>query len=92
METTILAGKQTLKFASQHTIAEIKSLGKADKLEIIKNPNTGKLFFVAGSVSGKVSNAGYQPNPVISFCEDSASGEKFYVLHSKATTNVVDTL
>jgi hypothetical protein len=91
METTILAGKQTLKFASQHTIAEIKSLGKADKLEIIKNPNTGLLFFVAGSVRGAVSTKGYQPNPVVSLCTIEG-GDSMYILHSKSNANVVDTL
>ena len=41
--------------------------------------------------AGKVSNKGYQPNPVITECTDE-DGVVFFMLHSEANTNVVDTL
>jgi len=59
-------------------------------IDIILNPHTKKTFFVAGSINGKVSTKGYKDNPVISVCNDGT--ETFYMLHSKATTNVIDTL
>jgi len=79
----------TLKFRKQFTIADFKSANNGNKIEIIKNPKTSKVFFVCGSVNGKVSKKGYA-EPVISECTDGT--ETFYMLHSKNTANILDTL
>ena len=78
-------------FGQKYSVAQFKANNNASKLDIIKNPHTGKTFFTCGSASGKVSNKGYQPNPVITECTDE-DGVVFFMLHSEANTNVVDTL
>lgn len=80
-----------LKFTQQFTIAEFKSMQKDSKIDIVKNPHTDKIFFVCGTIKGKVSKKGYA-KPVISLCTDETNGETFYMLHSQSDTNVVDSL
>lgn len=70
---------------------KVNVLGSADaSIDVIKNDKTGKLFFDAGTVRGAVSSKGYD-NPVISRVKGT-DGQEFLLLHSKGTTNVVDTL
>ena len=90
MDTTATT-TPTMKFGTKHTISAFKQANNASKLDIVKNPHTGKVFFTCGSASGKVSNKGYQPNPVITECTDE-DNNTFFMLHSEADTNVVDSL
>ena len=87
METTT---QSTIKFGKQISVSAFKAQCSADKLDIIKSPITGKLFFNCNGVTGKVSNKGYD-NPVITECTDE-DGVVFFMLHSKAETNVIDSL
>lgn len=80
-----------MKFGQKFTVAQFKANNNATKIDVIKNPHTGKTFFTCGSASGKVSTKGYTPNPVITECTDE-DGVVFYMLHSEADTNVIDTL
>ena len=90
MENTENAVDNTIKFGQQFTLEQIKAKGQCSKIDIVKNPHTGKIFFVAGSLSGKVSKKGYS-NPVISLCTDE-KGEQFYMLHPKSESNVIASL
>ena len=82
--------ENTLKFSNSLSVADFKAQHSiTGTIDIVLNPKTQKKFFVAGSINGKVSIKGYD-NPVISLCTDGT--ETFYMLHSKATTNVIDTL
>ena len=38
------------------TVEQMKEFGKSSRIDIIKNPKTGKLFFTCGSVRGFVSS------------------------------------
>jgi hypothetical protein len=80
----------TIKFGKQISVQAFKAQCSASSLDIIKSPITGKLFFDCGGTTGKVSNKGYS-NPVITECTDE-DGVVFYMLHSKAETNVIDSL
>ena len=80
---------KTLTFSKQHSIADFKALNNGNAIDIIKNPQTGKLFFTCGSVTGAVATKGYA-SPVVSLVTDGA--ESFYMLHSKNETNLVDSL
>lgn len=90
MENSTNAVDNTIKFGQQFTIEQFKAKAQCSKIDIVKNPHTGKTFFVAGSLSGKVSKKGYS-NPVISECTDE-KGEKFYMLHSKSESNIIASL
>jgi hypothetical protein len=81
---------ETITFTKKYTIEQFKSISKCSKIDIIKNPHTGKIFFSAGDFNGKVSKKGYA-NPVISLCTDD-KGETFYMLHSDSSDNVLDSL
>jgi hypothetical protein len=63
-----------------------------DKIDIVRNPKTNKLFFVTSNsdVSGKVSDA-YKENPVISLCVDKTTNDQFFMLHKQSADNIEDT-
>lgn len=87
---------RTLEFISTYTVAEFKQLFEVVRIEIIKNPNTGKLFFncnsgTRGKISGPVG-ADYSSNPAISLVKGDDE-EQFFMLHKKGSAeNTVDTL
>jgi hypothetical protein len=75
-----------LKFNRTLSLKEFGTEKKSTSLNVIKNPNTGKMFFstnVAG-ISGKVSTKfDASEEACISECTDEASGETFFMLHNK---------
>ena len=88
---------QTLQFTETYSVARFKELKGVTTLEIIKNPHTEKTFFTCpddSTVSGKVGSQDWTHNPAISLCVDSESGDTFYMLHKKGSSNqnVVATL
>lgn len=77
-----------LKFLKTFTVNEFKQKMGVDTMEIKKNPQTGKCFFVYGFETGKVSHKfeGEGINiPVVSEVADAMTGETFYMLHDKGT-------
>ena len=80
-----------MTFGQKYSVSAFKAMHNASKLDVIKNPHTDKVFFTCGSASGKVSTKGYTPSPVITECTDE-DGKTFFMLHSEADTNVLDTL
>jgi len=80
-----------LKFLETTSLAKFKDLLDITQIDVIKNPKTGKLFFVASddnSVSGKISETFDSTASVsVSKCQD-AEGEEFYMLHNTAESNV----
>ena len=79
-----------LTFHKSLTVADFKAQNNNNGVEIVNNPNSGKLFFVCGSVTGAVSKD-YVEAPQFSL----VSGEdnvEFWLLHKKQTSNIVATL
>mgnify|MGYP003593649186 CR=1 FL=1 len=75
-----------LKFLKTFSVNEFKQKMGVDKLEIKKNPQTGKCFFVYGVETGKVSNrfeGGGINQPVISEVLSAETGETFYMIHER---------
>lgn len=90
-----MADASKLTFLRKLSPKEFSAETKATSLQVVKNPNTGKIFFstnIAG-VSGKVSNKYDATKPaVLSECSD-ADGEMFWMLHNPGeAVNVVSTL
>ena len=86
-----------LKFLQSYTPRQFKEMVGADSIDIIKNPNTGKLFFnvVGTDVSGKVSkDLGANDEVVVTKCDDPTNPEEepFWMIHKKGADNVVRTL
>lgn len=82
--------EKKLTFHKTLTINDFKALNNNNGIDIIKNPKTEKLFFSCGHTTGAVS-ADYAEAP----CASLVSGEdnvEFWLIHKKATTNVVASL
>ena len=81
-----------LTFVSTQSISQFKDLQKVDKVDIIKNPKTDKLFLAwsggTGAVAAKYNSA--KPK-VISLMQDN-EGVQFFMLHNEQTGNVVESL
>ena len=81
-----------LEYKSTWTIEQFKDLHKDSQLSVIKNPNTGKLFFICGDAQGAVSkNVAEGNTPVVSEVSDTSTGEVFFMLHNRSNQNVVMT-
>lgn len=68
----------------------------ATKLEIVKNPNTDKLFFKtdgANPVSGAITTSKTLDeilgNPQVSWVKSEDTNSEFWLLHTKSNENVV---
>ena len=82
--------ENNLTFIKTLTIEQFLTQQNAKELDIVKNPNTGKLFIAIGNQTvGSVSSKGIPNNPVVSLVEGDEG--QFYLLHEKNTTNVVKT-
>jgi len=80
-----------LKFLKTFTVAEFKQKFDLEKIEILKNPKTGKNFFSygfeTGTVSDKFESNGRLNVPVISEVCSAETGDTFYMLHEKGTSS-----
>ncbi len=78
-----------LKFLKTFTVNEFKQKFNVEKIEIKKNPITGKNFFVygfeTGAVSDRFENEGKLEVPVISEVCSAETGDMFYLLHEKGS-------
>jgi len=81
----------SLKFLKTMEVEEFKKMQHVDQIEIKKNGNTGKCFFVFGLETGPVSNTiktGQLTSPVISQVCSEDTGQIFYLLHQKGEGTV----
>ena len=87
--------EKNLKFIDTMSIEEFKKKFNVSKIEIKRNENTGKCFFVygveTGAVSSRVEN-GELTMPVISEVCSTETGEMFYLLHQKGERSGATTL
>ena len=78
-----------LKFLKTYSVAEFKKKYDVETIEIKKNPQTGKNFFVygfeTGAVSDKLNSKGKLDVPVISEVCSGETGDTFYMLHEKSS-------
>ena len=79
-----------LSFIRTLSVAKFKEETKSSAIDVVRNPNSGKLFFVADSgIKGAVSE-NFSENPCVS--EVSGSEGTFWLLHKKQSDNVLVTL
>jgi len=82
-------------FVRTMSLSAFKVELECNNIDIVKNPNTNKLFFVtdngqSGKVSTKFNDIASEEKEV-SWCKD-ANGEEFWMIHKRNTDNVVATL
>lgn len=68
------------------SVADFKAQQDVDKIEVKRNENTGKCFFVYGFETGACSkkvDTGELTDPVISEVSSVDTGETFFLLHQQ---------
>lgn len=73
---------KNLEFLDTLTVEQFKAEKHVDKIQVKKNPNTGKLFFTFGAKTGAVAAKGVPNHPMISYVRGS-EGDQFYLLHEE---------
>ena len=78
-----------LVFNETLTVEQFKEAMKVSRVDVKKNPKTGKLFFTFGAKTGAVASKGIPQHPMFSFVKgdptpENPSGE-FWLLHEEGT-------
>lgn len=73
-----------LQFIDTLTVEQFKAEKRVDKIQVKKNPKTGKLFFTFGAKTGAVAAKGIPEHPMVSLVQ-ATDGEQFYLLHNEGT-------
>ena len=72
-----------LQFNQTLTVEQFKAEMQVDRVDVKRNPHTGKLFFTFGDAVGAVASAGIPEKPVISNVTGS-EGANFWLLHEES--------
>ena len=72
-----------LVFNETLTVEQFKAEQHVEKLEVKKNPHTGKLFFTYGANTGAVALKGIPQHPMLSNVS-TPEGDSFWLLHEEA--------
>lgn len=92
METTEKNYKRTI------TVEEFKSEQNAPKLDIVRNPHTGNLFFSFGyrksgalsdAIKEEIESSGKINSQVLMSLTETDEGNDLWILHRKGTNNIV---
>lgn len=73
-----------LIFNDTLTVEQFKSHMNVSRVDVKRNPNTGKLFFTYGSKTGAVASKGIPQNPMFSNVTGE-DGSNFWLLHEEGT-------
>lgn len=72
-----------LTFNETLTVEQFKSQMMVSRIEVKRNPDTGKLFFTYGSKTGAVAVKGIPSNPMLSNVT-TPEGDTFWLLHEES--------
>lgn len=71
-----------LQFNETLTVEQFKVQMNVSRIDVKKNPKTGKLFFTYGAKTGAVAVKGVPAHPMLSNVTGS-DGESFWLLHEE---------
>lgn len=71
-----------LQFNETLTVEQFKAQMNVSRINVKKNPKTGKLFFTYGAKTGAVAVKGVPAHPMLSNVTGS-DGESFWLLHEE---------
>ena len=74
--------KRKLTFYDTLTVEQFKAKMEVSRIDVKKNPKTGKLFFTYGAKTGAVAVKGIPSNPMLSNVTGS-DGSNFWLLHEE---------
>ena len=72
-----------LTFNETLTVEQFKTEMQVSRIEVKRNPDTGKLFFTYGSKTGAVAVKGIPSNPMLSNVT-TPEGDTFWLLHEES--------
>ena len=87
-----------LTFTKTVSVNRFKAINSINKIDIVKNPKTDKLFFVCpedNEIRGTIaSTVDYSKDLMISTMVDTETGSSFFMLHNagNSSANVIQTL
>lgn len=71
-----------LIFNETLTVEQFKAQMNVQKLDVKRNPETGKLFFTYGAKTGAVATKGIPQHPMLSSVT-TPEGDSFWLLHEE---------
>ena len=74
--------EKNLIFNDTLTVEQFKDQMKVSRIDVKKNPKTGKLFFTYGAKTGAVAIKGIPAHPMLSNVTGS-DGSSFWLLHDE---------
>ena len=74
--------EKNLIFNGTLTVEQFKAQMNVSRIDVKKNPKTGKLFFTYGAQTGAVSSKGIPAHPMFSNVTGS-DGSSFWLLHEE---------
>ena len=74
--------ERNLVFNETLTVEQFKSAQGVSRIDVKKNPKTGKLFFTFGAKTGAVAVKGIPSHPMLSNVTGS-DGSSFWLLHEE---------
>ena len=79
--------ENNLIFNDTLTVEQFKDKFKVSRVDVKKNPNTGKLFFTFGAKTGAVAAKGIPQRPMFSFVKGDPTPQNpdgtFWLLHEE---------
>ena len=74
--------EKNLVFNETLTVEQFKAAQSVSRIDVKKNPKTGKLFFTYGAKTGAVAVKGIPAHPMLSQVTGS-DGSSFWLLHEE---------
>lgn len=79
--------EKNLIFNDTLTVEQFKDKFKVSRVDVMKNPKTGKLFFTFGAKKGAVASKGIPQHPMFSFVKGDSTPQNpdgtFWLLHEE---------
>ena len=79
--------EKNLIFNDTLTVEQFKAKMNVSRVDVKKNPNTGKLFFTFGTKTGAVASKGIPQHPMFSFVKGDPTPQNpdgtFWLLHEE---------
>ena len=79
--------EKNLIFNDTLTVEQFKAQMNVSRIDVKKNPKTGRLFFTFGAKTGAVAKKGIPQHPMFSFVKGDPTPEnpdgKFWLLHEE---------
>lgn len=80
--------EKNLIFNDTLTVEQFKDKFKVSRVDVKKNPKTGKLFFTFGAKTGAVASKGIPQHPMFSFVKGDSTPQNpdgtFWLLHEES--------